>query len=61
LTNSITIDKRTDYAYFICIVFYTGTMSKIANLEPYNITPTVEDPEIFDYLAPEIEKLMKES
>jgi propionyl-CoA synthetase len=35
-----------------------GTMSKIANGEPYKITPTVEDPKIFEILEPEIKKLM---
>jgi propionyl-CoA synthetase len=37
-----------------------GTMKKIANGEAYKITPTIEDPTIFDYLAPEIVKLMKQ-
>ena len=36
-----------------------GTMSKIANGEPYKITPTVEDVTIFDYLEPEILKLLR--
>jgi len=31
-----------------------GTMSKIANGEEYNITPTIEDPTIFEYLEPVI-------
>lgn len=35
-----------------------GTMKKIANGEPYTITPTIEDPTIFDYLAPEIRSLV---
>ena len=35
-----------------------GTMSKIANNENYSITPTIEDPTIFEYLAPEILKLV---
>ena len=38
-----------------------GTMTKIANGEAYKITPTIEDPAIFDYLVPEIVKLMKRS
>jgi propionyl-CoA synthetase len=37
-----------------------GTMSKIANGEPYRITPTIEDPEVFTYLQPIIERLVKE-
>jgi propionyl-CoA synthetase len=36
-----------------------GTMTKIANGQDYKITPTIEDPAIFDYLAPEIVNLMK--
>jgi propionyl-CoA synthetase len=36
-----------------------GTMSKIANGEPYKITPTIEDATIFDTLAPEIVRLME--
>jgi len=35
-----------------------GTMSKIANGEPYTVTPTVEDPNIFDYLEPVIQELV---
>lgn len=35
-----------------------STMSKIANGLPYTITPTVDDPNIFSYLAPLIEELM---
>lgn len=35
-----------------------GTMSKIANGEDYNITPTIEDPTIFEYLEPVIKKLV---
>jgi propionyl-CoA synthetase len=35
-----------------------GTMSKIANGQPYSIAPTIEDPKIFEWLAPEIVKLM---
>lgn len=38
-----------------------GTMSKIANGEEYKITPTIEDPNIFDYLEPEIRKLVDKS
>lgn len=37
-----------------------GTMAKIANGEEYKITPTVEDPLIFEYLEPEIQKLVRE-
>lgn len=33
-----------------------STMSKIANGQPYSITPTIEDKDIFNYLAPEIIK-----
>jgi len=36
-----------------------GTMAKIANGEPYSVTPTIEDPHIFDWLAPEIVRLAK--
>ena len=35
-----------------------STMSKIANGEEYKITPTIDDPKIFDYLEPVIQKLM---
>ena len=35
-----------------------GTMAKIANKETYTITPTIEDPTIFEYLKPEIMKLV---
>lgn len=35
-----------------------GTMSKIANGEEYTITPTVEDPAVFEYLQPLIEGLV---
>jgi len=35
-----------------------GTMTKIANKMSYTITPTVEDPSIFEYLEPEITKLV---
>jgi propionyl-CoA synthetase len=31
-----------------------GTMAKIANGQPYNITPTIEDEKVFDHLAPAI-------
>jgi propionyl-CoA synthetase len=34
-----------------------GTMSKIANGEEYTITPTVEDPAVFEYLEPMIQEL----
>jgi len=37
-----------------------GTMSRIANGEAWTITPTIEDPKVFDYLVPEIEKLMRD-
>lgn len=33
-------------------------MSKIANGEEYKITPTIEDATIFDYLGPEIQRLV---
>lgn len=36
-----------------------GTMSKIANGKEYKITPTIEDPTIFEYLAPVIEKVVQ--
>lgn len=36
-----------------------GTMSKIANGEDYKITPTIEDPNIFDYLGPVIQELVQ--
>lgn len=35
-----------------------ATMAKIANKMEYTITPTVEDPLIFEYLEPEITKLV---
>ena len=35
-----------------------GTMAKIANKEKYTITPTIDDPTIFEYLEPEIMKLV---
>ena len=35
-----------------------GTMSKIANGEEYKVTPTIEDPKIFEYLEPVIKELM---
>ena len=36
-----------------------STMSKIANGKPYKVTPTIEDATIFDYLEPEIVKLVE--
>ena len=33
-------------------------MSKIANGEDYKITPTIDDPTVFDYLEPVIRDLM---
>jgi propionyl-CoA synthetase len=33
-----------------------GTMSKIANGEPYKITPTIEDATVFDHLVPAIQE-----
>jgi propionyl-CoA synthetase len=38
-----------------------ATMSKIANGQDYTITPTVEDSTIFEYLEPEIRRLLDES
>jgi propionyl-CoA synthetase len=35
-----------------------GTMSKIANGEDFKITPTIEDPTVFDHLTPAIKKLV---
>jgi propionyl-CoA synthetase len=35
-----------------------STMAAIANGKPYSITPTIEDPDIFTYLEPEIKKLV---
>jgi propionyl-CoA synthetase len=35
-----------------------STMAKIANGLPYTITPTIEDPNIFEQLEPEIRKLV---
>jgi hypothetical protein len=35
-----------------------STMAKIANGEAYTVTPTIEDPAIFEYLEPEIRKLL---
>ena len=35
-----------------------GTMSKIANGEDYKITPTIEDPTVFDQLEPIIQELV---
>ena len=37
-----------------------STMSQIAKGEAYSITPTIEDPNIFEYLEPEILKLVKD-
>jgi propionyl-CoA synthetase len=37
-----------------------GTMSKIANGEPYNITPTIEDASVFDHLIPAIQKSVEQ-
>jgi len=37
-----------------------GTMAKIANGEHYKITPTIEDPNVFQALEPEIQKLVRE-
>ncbi|KAG7353856.1 AMP-dependent synthetase and ligase [Nitzschia inconspicua] len=37
-----------------------GTMSKIANDEPYNITPTIEDASVFDHLIPAIQESVQE-
>jgi propionyl-CoA synthetase len=36
-----------------------STMSKIANGQPYSITPTIEDSDIFNYLEPEIIKTVR--
>lgn len=36
-----------------------GTMSKIANNESYNITPTIDDSTVFEHLEPAIRQLMK--
>jgi propionyl-CoA synthetase len=36
-----------------------GTMSKIANNEPYKITPTIEDATIFEHLEPAIKNLIE--
>ena len=33
-------------------------MSKIANGEEYKVTPTIDDPGVFDYLEPVIHDLM---
>jgi propionyl-CoA synthetase len=35
-----------------------GTMTKIANNKPYKITPTIEDPTVFDHLEPAIRNLV---
>jgi len=37
-----------------------GTMSKIANGKEYVVTPTIENPMVFDELVPKIHKLMEE-
>jgi len=37
-----------------------GTMRKIANGEEYTVTPTIEDPSVFDDLSPVILKLVNE-
>lgn len=37
-----------------------GTMSKIANEEAYKITPTIENPTVFDHLIPVIQDLVSE-
>lgn len=37
-----------------------ATMANIANGKEYKITPTIEDPTIFDYLEPEIQRLVRE-
>lgn len=36
-----------------------STMSKIANGQTYSITPTIEDPDVFAYLEPEIRKTVR--
>jgi hypothetical protein len=36
-------------------------MAKIANGENYTITPTIEDPNIFDILEPQIKELVQSS
>jgi len=36
-----------------------GTMMKIANGEQWSMTPTIEDPTVFEHLEPEILKLMQ--
>jgi len=41
-------------------VICRGTMSKIADGEPWTITPTVDDPDVFMYLEPEIRKLVEQ-
>jgi propionyl-CoA synthetase len=35
-----------------------STMAKIAKGQPYTVTPTIEDPNIFEQLEPEIQKLV---
>jgi propionyl-CoA synthetase len=37
-----------------------STMAKIANGEPFKITPTVDDPGVFTYLQPILERLAQE-
>lgn len=37
-----------------------GTMTKIANGEKYKITPTIDDPSVFDHLEPAIQRICKE-
>jgi propionyl-CoA synthetase len=36
-----------------------STMAKIANGQEYTVTPTIEDPKVFDYLAPIIQDLVR--
>jgi propionyl-CoA synthetase len=36
-----------------------GTMGKIANGEPWTITPTIEDEKVFDHLAPAIRESVR--
>jgi propionyl-CoA synthetase len=36
-----------------------GTMSSIANGEPYSITPTIEDAAVLTYLEPIIQELVR--
>jgi propionyl-CoA synthetase len=35
-----------------------STMAKIANGQPYTVPPTIEDPDIFEQLEPEIRKVV---